>query len=106
MLTNFLKDKCTIQSKTTTHTALGDEESWDYGEEFWCRRISVDVQTKNAYMQNNTVVTDRFMFRGILDLRIGYHQIVYKDKTYELVESSQHIEGNTVVLTKEVLDGD
>jgi hypothetical protein len=105
MLTNFLKDKCIIQSCSITHTALGDVETWDYGEDFWCRKISVDTQTRIAYMQKNTVITDRFMFHGELELRLGYHRIIYKGKTYELVESGQVIEGNTVVLTKEVIDG-
>lgn len=106
MLTNILRDKCTILSCTITHTALGDVEAWDYGEDFWCRKISVDTQTRIAYMQKNTIITDRFTFRGELELRLGYHRIIYKGKAYELVESGQVIEGNTVVLTKEVIDGD
>jgi hypothetical protein len=105
MLTNFLKDKCTIQSKTTTHTALGDEESWSDGDGFYCRRVPVDVQTKTAYMQKNTVVTDKFIFSGELNLMIGTHQIVYREKTYELVESAQHLENSTTVLVKEVING-
>lgn len=105
MLTNFLKDKCTIQSCETTHAALGDAETWDYGEDYYCRRVPVDVQTKAAYMQKNTVVTDKFIFNGELDLRIGYHRIVYRGKTYELAESAIHLENSTTVLTKEVIDG-
>jgi hypothetical protein len=105
MLTNFLKDKCTIQSCTITHTALGDVEKWNDEGEFWCRKISVDTQTRIAYMQKNTIITDKFMFRGELTLRLGRHRIIYKGKTYELMEAGQVIEGNTIVLTKEVIDG-
>jgi hypothetical protein len=105
MLTNFLKDKCTIQVNTITHSALGDTNSWSDEGEYYCRRVPVDVQTKAAYMQNNTVVTDKFIFSGELDLFIGKHRIVYHGKTYELAESALHLENSTSVLTKEGIDG-
>ncbi len=105
MLTNFLKDKCTIQINEITYTALGNENNWSDGGEFYCRCIPIDVQTKTAYMQNNTTVTDKFIFAGELDLSIGNHRIIYKGKTYELVESAQHLENSTTVMTKEIING-
>lgn len=101
MLTNFLKTKATIQIKTAIPSALGQMEEWDDVGSYWCRRMSVDVATKAAYQKLNTVITDKFIFRSILDLRLGQHRIIHKGKTYELVESAQHIEGNTTVAVSE-----
>lgn len=99
MITNFLKTKCTIQNKTSTTGAMGETEAWANGEIRWCRRISVDVMTRTAFMQNNTIVTDKFLFDGIVTLSLGKERILYQGKVYELVESAQHIEGKTVVMT-------
>jgi hypothetical protein len=100
MITNFLKTKCTIQNKTSTTGAMGETEAWANGETRWCRRISVDVMTRTAFMQNNTIVTDKFLFDGIVTLSLGEQRILYQDVIYELAESAQHVEGKTIVMTK------
>jgi hypothetical protein len=105
MITNFLKAKCTIQTKTATSGPLGETETWATEETRWCRRVSVDVATKTAYMQNNTIVTYKFVFDGTVALLLGQQRIIYQGKVYELVESAQHIEGKTVVMTVVMTNG-
>lgn len=100
MLTNFLKTKCTIQKKEATRDHLGENITWEDGDTLWCRKVSVDVKTRTAYMQLNTDVTDKFIFRGEVALNIGSHRIKIEDVIYELVESAQFIDGVTVVLTR------
>jgi len=82
MITNFLKTKCTIQDKTTVAGPLGETESWADRETRWCRRVSVGVATRIAYMQNNTVVTDKFLFDGLVSLSIGQQRIIYRGEIY------------------------
>jgi len=101
MLTNLLKRKCTIQKKTVTSGPLGDTETWADVGSYWCRRISVDVQTRAAYQQLNTVVTDRFLFSGKVELNLGEHRIIYAGTTYELIETAQHLDNETTVMVKQ-----
>jgi len=100
MLTNFLKTKCTIQTKEAVRDHLGENITWKDVNTLWCRKVSVDVKTRTAYMQLNTVVTDKFLLRGEVALNIGSHRIKIEGVIYELVESAQFIEGVTVVLTR------
>jgi hypothetical protein len=102
MITNILKQKCIILVKQSTQDALGETIEWEEVGEYWTRKVSIDVVTKTAYMQNNTVVTDKFIFDGELDLQLGKHQIQYDDETYDLAESSQFIEEITTVLTRKL----
>ena len=60
--------------------------------------MSVDVSTRNTYMQNNTLVTDKFILWGIVELDLEKHRISYRNKIYTLAESAQHIEGVTTVM--------
>jgi len=101
-LTNTLKDKCTLQTKSVTSGALGDVETWSGTTTYWCRKVPVDVKTITAFMQLNTEVDCRFILGGELTIELGNHRIIHKGKTYELVTSAQDIEGNTSVLVKEV----
>ena len=101
MLTDLLKTKALVQVKTVTRGPLGQTEEWDDVDSYWCRRVSVDVATRAAYQQLHTVVTDKFIFGGILDLKLGQYRIIHDGKTYALAESAQYIEGNTTVLVCE-----
>ena len=100
MLTNILKRKATILEKSVVSGALGDTKTWASIGSFWTRKVSVGVSTRQAYMQNNTVVSDKFIFNGELDLRLGNHRIEYDGNTYELAESAMHQEGMTTVITR------
>lgn len=102
MNTNILKGKCRIYTKSTTTGALGNTETWTAGDYYWTRRIPVDVQTKTAYQQLNTVVTDKFLFDGTLELSLGQHRVYYGGKYYEMAESAMHHGGQTTVLVSEV----
>jgi len=102
MLSSFLRTKCTVQEKTTEAGHLGDSVTWADGDSYWCRRVSVDVATRNAYMQQGTVVTDKFFFSGTLELQFGQHRIVHDSKTFELVESAQHLDNTTIVLARQI----
>jgi len=100
MLTNVMRRKVTVQKRTVTTGALGDTETWANAGSYWTRRSSVDVVTRQAYMSNNTIVTDRFLLNGEIDLRIATHRLIYAGYIYQLVESARHVEGQTTVLTK------
>ncbi len=102
MLTNFLRNKCTILEKEATLGPLGNVEMWSAVGSYWCRRIPVDVATRMAYMQNNTVVTDKFLFNAGIELKLGKHRIEFGGKVYELAESSMNHEGQVTVLVQEM----
>lgn len=98
MLTNAMKAKALVEVKTSTRTSLGETASWDEVGSYWCRRVPVDVATKTAYQQQNTVVTDKFVFEGKVDLKYNINRLTYEGDLYNLIESAQFLEGSTIVL--------
>jgi len=97
---NELKDRVMIQEKQVFLDAFGETIVWNDLEERWSRRISLDVETRLIYMQKHTEVTDSFLFRGWVDLELAKHRIIWKDRIYELVETGQFLDNETIVLAR------
>ena len=101
MLSNILRDRVTIQLRTATQTALGETVVWSPVETRYGRKIPLDVKTIAQYQQLNTVVTDKFVFRGSVTIELGKHRLIQGGKTYEPMETAQEIDKNTVIIVKE-----
>jgi len=102
MLSNILKSKIHLQEKTTTSGPLGSTITWKPVQTIYGRKIPLDVKTIAQYQQLNTVVTDKFIFRGTVTINLGNHRIVHGSKTYEPASSAKHFDGITEVVVKEV----
>ena len=103
MFSNVMSDKCTLYLKESTIGANGEEVSWSEVASYWCRKIHLSVATQAAYMQLNTLVTDRFILEGKLTIGLGTHKIVHDSTTYEPISSALYHDNVTEVLCKEVL---
>lgn len=101
-LTNILKDRVQIQLRTSTQGPGGEAVVWSPVETRYCRKIPLDVRTISQYQQLNTVVTDKFLFRGSVTIELGKYRLLHGGKVYEPVESAQHLADMTVVIVKEV----
>jgi hypothetical protein len=101
MLTNLLKRKVVVQTATITVGAVGQTVTWSVGTSYYARRVPLDVKTIAAYQDLSTVVTDKFIFRGDVDIRIGKHRIIDGAKTYEPASSAQKLEDSTVVVVRQ-----
>ena len=101
-LVNMLKNRVTIQVKTTTQTATGDTVVWKPVETKYARVVSLDAQARAVYMQMESVVSHKVIFRGSVSLSLGNNRLLWKDKVLELVEPAQGVGNATVVMVKEV----
>lgn len=99
---NVWKSKATVQVAESTIGALGPSVSWSTLGSYWCRKISLDSKTRQEFMKNETVITDKFLFQGSLPISIGANRIVYKGTTYEPQTTARHFEGLTEVHVKEL----
>jgi hypothetical protein len=103
MITNVLNRQVSVQEATVTVGATGMSNSWGASVSHYCRRISLDVRTVAGYQKLGTVVSHRFIFRGKVDIRIGYHRILDGSTYYEPSSSGQYILDSdvTIVLVRE-----
>ena len=103
MITNALKDKCTLYLKVSTLSAKGEAVDWgDPVASYWCRKIHLSVTTQNAYQQLKTLVTDRFTIEGHITIGLGTHKIVHDSTTYEPQVSARYYDDITEVIVREM----
>ena len=101
-LTNALKDRVQIQVKTSTQTALGETEVWKPVESRHARVIPLDAKARAVYMQMQSEVTHKVIFRDSISITLGNNRLLWKDKTLEPVEPTQALNNSTVVMVKEI----
>ena len=102
MLSNKLKHRVHIQLKTVTVTALGQTEVWSPVETRYALVVPVDVKSRAIYQQMNTEITHRVVIRGVVSLAVGLNRLKWGSKTLEPVEVPQIVNGDSVVMVKEV----
>ncbi len=102
MLSSILKDRISIQVKTSTPGPLGEEVVWSSVETRYARVIPLDVKTIAQYQQLNTQVTHKVVFRGAVTIDLGKHRLIYKGKAFVPIETAQELEGATIVVAREV----
>ena len=101
-LTNILKDRVTIQLRTSTQGVLGETVVWSPAGTHYARVIPLDAKARAIYQQLKSEVSHKVVFRGVVTLSLGNNRILHGSKTYELVEPTQIIENSTTVICKEV----
>jgi len=101
-LANILKDRVTIQVKTTTQTATGETVVWSPVETRHARVIPLDAKARAVYMQMQSEVSHKVIFRGSVSLSLGNNRLLWGSKTLEPVEPVQAIDNSSVVMVKEV----
>jgi len=101
-LTNALKDRVQIQVKTSTQTALGETEVWKPVESRHARVIPLDAKARAVYMQMQSEVTHKVIFRGSVSITLGNNRLLWGSKTLEPVEPVQYNEGSAIVMVREV----
>lgn len=101
-LANMLKDRVIIQVKTTTQTALGETVIWKPVETRYARVIPLDAKARAVYMQMQSIVTHKVIFRGSVSLNLGNNRLLWGSKTLEPVEPPQLLNDTTIVMVKEV----
>ncbi len=101
-LANILKDRVTIQLRVATRTATGETIIWTPVETRHARVIPLDARARAVYMQMQSFVTHKVIFRESISLSLGNNRILHGSKTYEPVEPTQEIDNSTTVICKEV----
>ncbi len=101
-MANTLKDRVSIQVKTTTQTSMGETIVWSPVSSRYARVIPLDAKARVVYQQLQSEVTHKVIFRGSVSLSLGSNRLLWKDKTLEPVEPTAEIGGSTVVMVKEV----
>lgn len=101
-LANMLKDRVTIQLRTATQTSTGETIIWTPVETRHARVIPLDARARAVYMQMQSVVSHRVIFRGSVSLSLGNNRLLWKDKTLEPVEPVFEVDNSSVVMVKEV----
>jgi len=103
MLSSILKDRVTIQLRVATQTAGGETVVWTPVQTLHARVIPLDARARAVYMQMQSVVTHRIVFRGGVSLSLGNNRILHGSKTYEPVEPAQEIGDSVIIMVKEIL---
>jgi len=102
-LANVLKDRVQIQVKTTTQTALGETVVWKPVEKRHARVVPLDATARAVYMQMQSQVTHKVIFRDSVSLSLGNNRLLWGSKTLVPVEPVQTLDNKTsVVMVKEV----
>ncbi|MBA7564460.1 hypothetical protein ES708_06123 [subsurface metagenome] len=102
MLSSILKDRVQIQLKVATQTALGEAITWTPVETRFARVIPLDAKARAVYMQMQSEVTHKVVFRGSVSLKLGKNRLLWGSKTLEPVEPVQYTEESAIVMVKEV----
>lgn len=102
MLSSMLKDRVQIQVKTSTQTALGETEVWKPVETRAARVIPLDAKARAVYMQMQSQVSHKVIFRGSVSITLGNNRLLWGDKILEPVEPVQYTEHSAMVVVKEV----
>ncbi|MBA7569927.1 hypothetical protein ES708_11669 [subsurface metagenome] len=101
-LADKLRDRVSIQVKTTTPGPLGETEVWKPVETRHAQVTPLDAKARAVYQQLQSEVSHKVIFRGSVSLSLGNNRLLWKDKTLEPVEPAQAIEGKTIVMVKEI----
>lgn len=101
-LANTLRSKIQIQEKVITQGALGETVVWKPVQTIYGRRVPLSLNTVAQYQQLDTVVTDKFIFRGSVAIDLGKHRLLHGSKTYEPQSTSQELDGYTVIIVRKV----
>lgn len=102
MLAGILKQKVKLQEKTVVQGALGQTVVWKPVQDLHARVIPLDVRAVAQYMQMDTVVSHKIILRGTIEINLGTHRLLHRDKTYEPSQSAKHYDNVTEVVVKEV----
>jgi len=102
MLASTLRSKVKLQEKTVTQGALGQTVTWRPVHDYWAQVIPLDVKTVAQYMQFNTQVTHRIILRGAVEVDLGLHRLLHRDKTYQPQQSAKHVNGHTEIVVREL----
>ena len=92
----------TIQLRVATQTALGETVVWTPVEKRFARVIPLDAKARAVYMQMQSEVSHKVVFRGSVSLSLGNNRLLWGSKTLEPVEPAQELDNSTVVMVKEV----
>ena len=99
---NILKDRVQIQLRTSVQGAGGETVVWSPVESRYARVIPLDAKARAVYMQMQSEVTHKVVFRGSVSLSLGKNRLLWGSKTLEPVEPIQELDNTTVVMVKEV----
>ena len=102
MLGNMLQERVLLIKKTITQGALGQTITYIPVQHKYASVIPLDAQSRLQYQQLNSVVTHKIIFRGDVTIAVGNYRIKHGAKTYEPVVPPQLLDGNTVVMVKEI----
>ncbi len=101
-LSNMLKDRVTIQLRVATQTATGETVTWTPVEKRHARVVPLDAAARAVYMQLQSQVSHKVIFRGSVSLSLGTNRLLWGSKTLEPVEPVQTLDDKTsVVMVKE-----
>lgn len=96
------RDRLRVQAKTRTRVATGYTEVWADVEILWGQVIPADVQTRARYAQLQSDVTHTVLFRGVVDLTIGTHRLIWEtraDRFLKIVEPISDPGGEQIYTT-------
>ncbi len=102
MKANMLKDRVSIQLRTTVQTSTGDTVIWTPVETRCACVIPLDVQARAVYQQLHSEVTHKVIFGGSVSLSLSDNRLVWKDKTLVPAGPTQEVDNTTIVVAREV----
>jgi len=96
-----MKDVLRIQERTATLGAAGETVVWNPIETRHADVVPLKASAILAYLQMNSVVTHKVVFKGFCTVRLGDHRFIWGSRTLMPALPAQTINGNTVVVVKE-----
>jgi head-tail adaptor len=102
MLAGTLRSKVKLQQKAVVQGPLGQTVTWKPTHEYHARVIPLDVRAVAQYMQLQTQVSHKILLRGTVEINLGLHRLLHKDKTYQPQQSAKHYDGVTEIAVLEV----
>ena len=102
MLTNLFADRIQLQEKTVVQGALGQTLTWKPVQWKYAAVIPLSAEARAQYQQLNSVVTHKIILRGDVTITLGNYRMKHGAKIYEPAGPTQLIDGNTVIVCKEV----
>jgi len=102
-LANILKDRVTVQLRSTTATSTGETVTWTPVETRHCRVVPLSAAAIAIYQQLQSQVSHKVIFRGSISLSLGDNRLLWGSKTLEPVGPIQTLDDKTtLVMVKEV----
>ena len=100
-LSNVLKDRVTIQVKSSEIGAMGETVTWAHVETRYARVANLSARALAHYQQTETNATHMITFRGSVSLALDDHRFLWKGKTLEPVDPPKNQAGSTTIVVKE-----